>query len=372
MVDWRYIVTDLDGVELVELWAANDTNNERALNGMATVTGSIPLEHPAADLIVGSSPATRLRALLKAYRDGERFMVGPFTDAEETGGPDGVGAVSFVAASPLWRLLFVLAGKTVAGYGDGTPLAPKDLGQIMRGLIDVANAEKDTGIRIGAIGVSSSSYLEQVFFKKVAELIAELGPGRLGGPDFDLEPVEPFDDGAGVHLATFNTYGTKGANRPEVVLEYGVGKRNIANYRRPLSGGTRATRTYSIAAGWPDAIAAGDTPVVTGLGLDAELEGERFEELIPGGTTVLDLRQRLVDEHAAVRKHPREQWLVTPVGNLEYEYGVDYEEGDTITARVVNPHTGAVRLNGLVRVYGVKFARDAMGNETPELTLVAQ
>lgn len=370
MGEWRYIVTDLDGVEVVELWAANDTNNDRALNGMATVTGSIPLEHPAADLIVGSSPATRLRALLKAYRNGERFMVGPFTDAEETGGPDGIGAVSFAAASPLWRLLFILAGKTVAGYGHGTPAAPVDLGAIMEGLIDVANAEKDTGIRIGAIGVSSSSYLERVFFKKVAELLAELGPGRLGGPDFDFEPVEPFNDGAGVHLATFNTYGTKGANRPEVVLEYGTGKRNISSYRRPLSGSTRATRTFSIAAGWPDAIADGDTPLVEGDGTDAEGTGERFEDVVPSGLTVLDLRQRLVDEHAAVRKHPREQWLVTPVANLEYEYGVDYEEGDTITARVVNPHTGAVRLDGLVRVYGVKFARDSMGNETPELTLI--
>lgn len=371
MADWRYIVTDLAGVELIELWNARGTNHAAPLNGVRTVTGSIDLEHPAADLLAADAPAEQLRLLLKAYRNGERFLVGPFTDAEETAGPDGVGSVSFTAASPLARLLGRLIGKSTAGYGDGTPLATKDLGQIARGLIEAANAERDTGVRIGAIGASSSSYLERVYFKRIAELIAELGPGNLGGYDFDLEPVEPVADGLGVKLATFNTYGSKGQHRPNVVLEYGTGKRNVQSYRRPISGSGRVTRAYSLAVGFPDAIAEGDTPVVSTIANDAEGAGERFEDVVGNGDLgVVDLRQRQTAEHVAIRKHPRNQWLVTPAPATEYEYGVDFEEGDTITARIVNPHTGRVRLNGIVRIYGVELARDDMGRETLELNLV--
>lgn len=374
MVNWRYILCDLEGVEVGELFQVRDPNRSRILNGMASATGTIGLENPMADVVVGSTAGERIRNLLKVYRNGERFLVGPLTDAEEVLGPDGVGSVSFSAASPLWRLLYRLVGKTVAGYADGTPLAPKDLSQIAQGVIEVLNAEKDTGIRIGVIGASSDSYVERAWFKKAGELIAELAAGaRLGGYDFDLEPVEPFADAMGVQIATFNTYGSKGQVRPEVVFEYGDGKRNIQTARRPISGSTRATRTYSLAPGWPDAIAEGDTAVVTGDGADAELEGERFEEVVGSGDLgVLDLRQRLVDAHVAVRKHPREQWIFTPVANLEYQYGVDYEEGDIVTARVVNPHTGAVRLNGLVRLYAAAFAGDELGNETPELTVTRE
>lgn len=374
MVPWRYILCDLEGVEVGELFQVRDPSRSRILNGMASATGTIGLENPMADVVVGSTAGERIRNLLKVYRNGERFLIGPLTDAEEILGPDGVGSVSFSAASPLWRLLYRLVGKTVAGYADGTPLAPKDLGLIAQGVIEVVNAEKDTGIRIGAIDPSSNSHVERAWFKKAGELIAELAAGaRLGGYDFDLEPVEPFADAFGVQIANFNTYGSKGQVRPEVVFEYGVGKRNIQTARRPISGSTRATKTYSLAPGWPDAIAEGDTAVVTGDGTDAEGEGERFEDVVGSGDLgVLDLRQRLVDAHVDVRKHPREQWIFTPIPNLEYQYGVDYEEGDIVTARVVNPHTGAVRLDGLVRLYAAAFAGDELGNETPELTVTPE
>lgn len=374
MVDWRYLLTDLEGVEVGELWQVRSPDRSRTLNGLGTVAGNIDLSNPMADTILGSTAGDRIRLLLKAYRNGERFLVGPITDAEETGGPDGVGSVSFVAASAFWRLLYRLVGKTQAGYADGTPLAPKDMGQIAAGVITAVNADKDTGIRLGAIGASSDSYIEQAWFRKAGEIIAELAAGaRLGGYDWDLEPVEPFTDAQGVHIATFNTYGSKGQVRDEMVLEYGVGKRNISAYRSPISGSTRCTRAYSLAPGWPDAIAEGDTAVVVGDGSAAELEGERFEELVGSGQLgVLDLRQRLADAAVTLRAHPRRQWLITPAPELEYEYGVDYVEGDIVPARIVNPHTGAVRLDGYVRIYGVRFVGDDQGVETPELTVVPE
>lgn len=366
MVPWRFILTDLTGVEIAEVFQAANRSVSRPLNGLPTAGFTIPLDNPLADTIIGATPLQYGNLILKVYRGSTRMFVGPIVALEEAAQAER-GTLSVTAAGVLWRLFRRLIGKAPGGYGDGTPLAMKDLGQIAKGMIDVANAEGDTGIRVGTIGASQNSYVGPWYFKKIAEAIVEIGPGTLGGFDFTVDPEEPVVDAGGLKLGTFRAAGFLGTAR-NTVFEYGTGLRNVASYRRPITAEGLANKVYHLAPGYPDAVDAALTPVISAVD-SASIAARLIHEDVAGGDLAPnDLRQKLVNEHVAIRKRPRELVVFTPIPNLPHQYGADYVEGDTVTARAV--YRNKVRFNAVFRIYGVSFSIDDQGNETAELTLV--
>lgn len=366
MGEWRFILTTLAGTELIEVWQARGRTIALPLNGLPTVSMSIDIANPAVDTILAATALERINLLLKAYRDGTLVFCGPLTSAEETAAGQ-EGTLAFGAAGPLWRLQYRMVGKSTAGYGDGTALAPKDLGTIAKNMIDVVNAEGDTGIRPGAIGASSNSYVGPWHFKKVAEAIAEIGPGALGGFDFDIAPSEPAADAGGVKIGTFNTYGSLGSSQPNAVFEYGTGRRNVESYRRPIDPTQQMNRGYALPPGFPDAIEA---PNAIQTSSDAAAIAARglFEDTV-GNADIgpNDLRAKLAAEHVRIRKQPRETIFFTPVAGAQPAITPDLV-GDTCEARAVRD--GRVRFDAFFRIYGITYTLDDHGTETAELALI--
>lgn len=366
MAAWRFILSDLTGVEVAEVFQASSRACSRPLNGLPTASFTIALENPIADTIIGSTPLQYGNLLLKVYRGSTRMLVGPIVALEENVSGER-GTLSVTAAGSLWRLYRRLIGKTTAGYGDGTPLVMKDLGTIAKNMIDVANAEGDTGIRPGTITASTSSFVGPWYFKKIGEAIIEIGPGTLGGFDFTIDPEEPVVDAGGLKIGTFRAGPFLGTTR-NLVFEYGTGLRNVASYRRPITAEGLANKVYHLAPGFPDSVDAGLTAVISATDSASIAARLIHEDVVNADLSPDDLRQKLVNEHVAIRKRPRELVVFNPTRNLPYNYGTDYVEGDVVTARAV--YNSKVRFDAAFRLYGCDFAIDDQGNEQVELTLV--
>lgn len=367
MAAWRHILAEPDGTELAEVFEASSRTLSRPLNGLPAAGFTVPLGNPIADLVIGATALERLNLLLKVYRDGTLMFVGPLVAAEEQA-EGTTGQLSVSAAGGLWRLFRRMVGKSSAGYGDGTPLAMKDLGTIAANLILAANGDGDTGIRVGSITASTNSYVGPWYFKKVGEAIVEIGPGVLGGFDFEVVPAEPTADAGGVKIGTFNAAPVLSTARPNAAFEFGVGRHNVASYRRPLSAEGLANRAYHLAPGFPDAVDAALTPVIVAENAASIAARLIHEDLVQADLGPNALRQQLVDEHVAIRKQPRELVVFTPVPEPGLDYGTDFEEGDIVPGRAV--FNGRVRFNADFRIYGVDFTVDDMGVEELELTLV--
>lgn len=371
MAVWRFILADpSDGSEVGEVFQAGSRDIAIPWKGLRTVTFTLDLANPMCNPILAAASIDRVNLLLKAYRlqrdsTYKRMFVGPLVAANETADQNG-GRLEVAAAGPQRRLADRLIGKSTAGYGDGTPLAMKDIGQIQAGIIVVVNAEDDTGIRVGAITASADSYYGPVYFKPAGEAIVELS-ATLDGPDIDYLPVEPVADIDGLHIADFTAAPAIGSVRDEAAFEFGVGRRNIASYGRPITTDGEANRAFALPAGFPDAIEAGDS---TAMSEDAPTRATRGlkETVVATDVGSLPLRQQLTDEHVRIRKLPRETIVFEPAPNIGPEYGTDFDNGDLIPARAVV--YGSLRFDAYFRCYGVRFLVDDQGNETPAVTLV--
>lgn len=387
VADWRYVVTEhetVGGDELAEIWQAHDRKLTLPLNGLPTVSMTLGLDNPAAAAILAgeSGDLNLINRNLKAYRNGELMFNGPLLTAEETVDGD-TGTLPISAVGPFWKLNKRLVGTAVpspvnkqAPYNDGTAVAQKDRGVLAADALAAINLEGNTGIGIGTLEASSNSYLAGLYYKKVAELILELGPQALGGYDFEVAPIEPTVypavpgvDVGGTKIGLLNIYAALGDVRDKAVFEYGIGRRNIRAYRRPITIENLCNTPIHLAPGFPDSVPAGQNLRVSAADGPSQAVWGKAQEVIEGDLSVLAMRQDLIDEHLRIRKQPRETVVFTPKGELEAPvYGVDFALGDVVTARAV--WQGATRFDGLFRIYGVDFSLDDQGVETIELTLI--
>lgn len=376
--DWRYIVTDLDGVERGELWQAGDRRFTRPLAGgagAATFSAALQLDNPMVDEFLGTSAATRLARLVKVYRDGALMGVLDVLTGEETADASNE-TFPFSAAGPLiTRLNARFLGRDNVGYQDGSAVAQKDLCELIRNIILEANGPEfvamHSGIDIGSVGFSSLGYVEKLYFKKMGELMLELSQG-LGGPDFQIDPVEPTtilpDTGFPyARIGLLRVEGQIGQVRPKAIFEYGTGRRNLRSYRRPIDATGMANDVRHLAPGFPDSVQAGVTPVV-GWANEATRPTRLRQDVVQADLQPDVMRYKLVEEHARIRGYPRETILVTPVADADVSYGTHYVEGDYVEARA--KVRGRVRFDALFRIYGVEFTVDALGSESIELALI--
>lgn len=379
--DWRFILAERDGTEVGELWNPGDLDLVVPLvggKGGAALTTSIGLEHPMADVIIGdpADQTTRINKLLKVYRDGERMLVGDLWTGEEAG-DDGTERLSIAAMGPLHaRINSRMAGLTSAGFSQGSAVAQLDLGVIMRTVLDSLNGSADTGVRKGTHSASINGFVEKVYAKPVGELFVELSQ-QLGGPDFEIDPVEPVVDGAGagtfagagVKIAELNTALAIGQSQPKAVFEYGTGKRNVKSYRRPFDRSGQGTIFWHQAPGFPDSVAAGITPIMQQTSATALAAWGRMDAVVTADIQPPLMRALLLLENARIRGNPRETFFFTPVPDSDVTFGEHYGLGDLVEARIVD-RRGRRRFDGEVRVYGAHFTRDQLGRESIELTLI--
>lgn len=373
---WRFVLASLGGTSLGELKNASARHVDLVHGGLDAGSFKVDLSHSRApDLSTGD-------VLVKAYYEteaGEKQLkvCGPLITCEEVGDDAGNGSLAVTFGSVFWRLAFRLLGKSVSGYSVGTSLAPVERCQMSADFISrvqepsTANPDAggDAGIRIGTITPSSKTYVGPYFYKPVAEAINELS-NVLDGFEFDVIPTEPTPDGFGVALGTYTAAPFIGQSRPDVVFEYGTGKRNVSDYKVQLSNEGLLNDGFNLPAGFPD---NATESVVRATDLLSVLTRTRYEGVVPGDLVVPELRQALVNEHVAIRARPREVFTFTPTTRSGYEFGVDYGVGDIVTARVkkrIGDLDESVRFNGLVRVYGASFDIDDNGQAAAGLTLI--
>lgn len=364
---WTYVIADrVTGAPIGELDNAGERTVRHAFNGrLKTAACRIRLTHPLADTILGGA------VLLKAYEDTTLRFVGHLQTFEEVGAGDG-GSIRLNFADAMAVLSKRLVGKTATGYTDGDALNTRDKSTLITNLLAAANASAWTGVEAGTVvATGSSSWVTLSPYSPALDAITGI-VNNLDGPDIDLVAQEPFAAGGGLRLGLLTVRPVIGTTRPEVGFEYGFGKRNVADYRRTGDLTLMLNRGY----GLPPGTAPGGTVVTATDGASQAAFGV-LEGTVPSELATDGLRQKLVDEHVRVRKVPRVIVGFTPTrddparpGRVP-QYGTDFGLGDVVRFRAVQPDTGSVRVDALMRVYAVDWTIDNEGASVPAFTLTA-
>ena len=354
---WRLVATTLNGTPIGELLNASQRRVSLGLNRTPTCDFRLRLDDPLADALLECS------ALIKVYDNRTLRFVGQVITAVEEGGQ----SIAITCAGPAWRLSKRLIGKGTTGYTQGTADAPVAAGQIMASILAAVNTDGYTGIDLGMVGDSSSTYVAYEPYKRASEAFTEIS-SVIDGPDYELAPVEPTAVAGGTRIAYLNVAAAIGQARPDAIFEYAVGRKNVASYTRQVSMEGFMNAGYGLAAD-----AAGTT--VGALDAGSQAAWGLYEDVVPSDLPVQLLRQRLVDEHVRVRKAPRQLITFAPTrddpsmpGRVPL-FGEDYGVGDSVTFRAVDPKSGSVRVNAAFRVYAIEFAIDEQGATVPTLTL---
>lgn len=377
------LLDDLLGNAVGEVAKPYDRRISFRMRRLATQSFRVRLDDPLAD------PLLEGRVLAKTYEGIEgawdlRF-VGDVVTAEEKGS-ESDKRVEVACADPFGRLSRRLIGKYQGGFS--RPVA-QDRGLTVFELLAQANAEGDTGIRQGTLEGSASDIAGPWAFKPFAETVAELA-APLDGFDWRMRAVEPFLDSAGyphprpvvgyLDIAPFF-----GALRPDAIFEYGTGRKNVRDYNRAVTKEGLANAAYSLPPGYPESayptaeqLAAGQIPLNVQSNSDpvAADEWGLNEVVVPSDVTSDDLRAQLAIAHVQIRKTPRQIITFDPVredvGVQVPQFKQDYDVGDLVPFRAINPETGSVRVDAVMRIYGVDVSIESEGQEQMTLTLVEE
>lgn len=327
----------------------------RGLSKLATVSFTVRLDNEHVD---------RLSAAfgnIKVYRDKVLVFHGPIISAEEQAERE-TQSVAVTCSDAAWVLSRrLLAQPTPAIYA----LAARSA--IFNALMVTTNAAGETGVDYTTLAWTSGSSITHKIepYTPVLTTLQQLGTA-LDGFDWLVRPRENWANGAStsVKLGNLDLQTVIGANKPNAVFEYGVGTRsNVLSYGLTTTRDGQANKVYHLDANARTEISATDATSIATWGL--------LQDQAAGDFTDATYRQKLVDEHVRVRKYPRTLVRMTPTidpGNAGQvpEPFVDYDVGDTITARMI--HGRKVRFAGFLRVFGIRTTLDN-GFERVELIL---
>lgn len=390
---WRTVFADRNTGELVgEPESPLERRFSWRLNRLATSTMGLPLEDELADRALAGD------VLAVAYEDDTVRFVGESTDAEEDV-EEATKRVSATFADAGERLGTRLVGRSPTGYTMTPTGAGWSRAVGVLDLLDLANAEADTGIRRG-LGTDSGGGVMRTrgyaggtavgsepagpfHYKPLAEVIAEVA-GTLDGFDWEVAPAVPVQDALGLKVGVLNTYAARGALRPDAVFAYSNDREdrgNVRSYKRVVTKQGLITEGYSIPPDFPNAALAGGGVQTWSNAAAAAKWGRRMAS-IPSDLTVAELRLKLLQQHVAIRSFPRQTITLggfTP-GELAESvsdgrpipyvprFNLDYFLGDVVPFRATVD--GQVRFNGLVRIYGADVAIDSEGSATTTVIVI--
>jgi hypothetical protein len=345
----RFVVADLNGTALGEPQAYERTLGVE-LSGAATAGFRIRADDPLWEQIAAGE------TMLKVYDStGDLCMYGPVISDEETA--EGQGAKVRVTATDLFfRLTRRFVGKDTTGVG--TTYTGVDSGTIAYNVLAAVNADEPTGITAGTADVFVARTVTHLW-KRASDAINELG-AIAGSYEWKLRYIDGSPPTVLLDLdARFGTDKTS-----SLFLEYGKGTlANVRTYARARSIDQLATDVWVQGTGQAATVYASDAA--------ARLSYRRHEDVVSyGDITVTPLLDALAAAHVAIRRYPRRIVSLTPFAKTAPRYGVDWNLGDTLTARVVVNNT--VRVSGAVRVWGASITVTENGEEVPTLKLVPE
>ena len=204
------------------------------------------------------------------------------------------------------------------------------------------------------------------YYKPFMEFVQEVGL-TLSGFDFYQAPLDPVSNNG--TSGTFIALGTRGTSKPNAIFEYGIGKHNVVNYRLGLDGSDMITTAYSLPSSFP----SGGSAAVASISADGITRLRTREDLISSDLIDSAARKVLASEHVRIRKYYKIVLSFTPQvedGSRTPKFGVDYDIGDTVTARIKDQ--GVLMINSTVRIYGADIELDQNGLASTNLILVKE
>lgn len=385
-MSYVFYLEDLAGNALSELPGAKAKRFSSPIGSMGTSGLGVPAWHDDADFLLEGD------ALLKVVEYDDDFLRDDtgiihahhrLVTAEEVAQAGQPPTVAATFADPFWVLMRRVIGKAIGGYVAGSAAAMVDRGTIITDVVNTTNAEDPSGVRMGTVAASSSTYIPagSWVYKVAGTAIAELG-ATLDGPDWRIRPIDyvPVAGKANGYIGELDVAPVIGGREEDVVFEFGDGLLNASGYRRAVSlEGTR-NRLHHLPPGYPTnatlgPLIASDAPSIATRGL--------LEDVLSAGTdlTVDDLRLKLLAHHIAVRAGARQLITFTPVrqaagSDRVPRFGRDYSTGDIVSFRASLEHPGdpgdgpelVKRIDVLTRIYNADVAVDELGNGTVTLT----
>ncbi|MEQ8834265.1 MAG: hypothetical protein RIB67_07445 [Miltoncostaeaceae bacterium] len=247
---WQAIITDRSGVARQYISPRDLTISPR-LNGSVEVTLGVDLrEGDTSEIMVGSRG-------LRLLREGVVRFQGPIVAPLSYAATPGGRSLSVRAVSPLG----VLASRFLRTPADAAAaeFAGTDAGAIAEALLNIANGQGQTGLRIGDVDVSVSRDRIYELGKQIGEAIEQLA-GVRDGFWFRDRPVS--GEGA-VWAALDILYPSPGVDRPGALFSFGEGTRD-------------SVREFTVEVGQPvndvlaiGALAEGDEVPLTARAEDA-------------------------------------------------------------------------------------------------------
>lgn len=365
---YAYVLTSLTGVEQSELAGASGKRVAVPLGSMATAGVNVRLDHPDADFLLEGD------ALLKVYdtdlTDPDPIFHGRLITADEVATAGQTGSVAATFADPFWTLFRRLVGKSPTGYSRGSAVSPVDRGTIISEIVAATNAESPSGVRMGTVAPSSTTYVAGWTYAKIAEKIAELA-ATLDGPDWRVRPIEY----AGGYYGELDVAAAIGGTNLAAAFEYGDGLLNVKGYKRAVSLEGTINRAYHLPPGFPE---SATQAVLTAQDTDSQAARGLLEDVVAssGDLTVDELRVALLAYHIALRAGPRQSITFEPVtdvsGDRVPRFGRDFNVGDVVPLRAsLEDRDGGKRkrLDALFRIYQVEVTVDEAGAATYALTV---
>jgi hypothetical protein len=355
---YEIVITDLSYVPQGQILSASNVQYFRGLSKLAGLSFQVPMSSPHVDRL------STVNGYIKVYRKGALIYVGPIVAAEENAQAE-ARSLAITSADNGWYLGKLLAGKSRTGILYQTVTARHT---IAKNAVDSANTTRETGVSTSGFSYSSGSSITHKVgpYVSALQVLQEVG-NALDGYDWFVHPRENWVNGAvdNQKVGNLEISTLIGATKADAVFEYGVGTRsNVLSYTKTTTRDTQATHVFHVTQDASDVKTGTNTAAATNWGI--------LEDVAQGDFTDATMRQKLVDEHAAVRGNPRTIIKMTPhidpggVGHVPEPF-VDYNVGDTVTFRASD--AGIVRFSGSVRVYGIRTTVDEAGFERVELIL---
>lgn len=166
---WHFGLTTLDGTAIGEIQNAYERRLTIPLNGLPTASFRIRLDNPLANEITDLAGDVRL----KVYQDSTLRFHGELTGAEEIGADGASLACTF--AGPLWRLQKRMClNALVPPDPNAVSFVSTDRAQILKTLLDRANAVSETGIQGGTYAALYPALAGEWNYKPLAEAFTEM------------------------------------------------------------------------------------------------------------------------------------------------------------------------------------------------------
>lgn len=367
---WHFILTDGFGNRVGEIINAYEREFTANLSKPATASFQIRKDNALVPYLFSETEDY----FLQVWQGEVLRFWGPILTTNYVAQDGSPASIAVNAADPMWYMTKRFAWKPETnGY-----LLSGDKITIAEGYISYQYEREPfrVGNPGGQLSGNTGTYLAGPFKEGLA-VINDLSQG-FDGFDWYIEPVATPWTSTNANLPGFGTFraaAVVGSAKPNVVFEYGTGRRNMRGMNFLQDQTTRANVAWNVSELGSEASAANPSPYLAKSDPTNYGRYGIFEEMAElSSVNNVAMREQYTQEMVNVRKNKRRVLSMTSdiddgTGRVP-RFGVDYWLGDTITAHGVDE--GFTLFSGQVRVYSTQVKLNDAGTATYTPILVQE